>query len=329
MRRTFLGFAVRSLAAGAVLACAATSALAQAFPSKPLRIVVPYPAGGATDFVARLVGERLSKSLGQPVLVDNKSGAAGAIGVSEVAKAEADGHTLLLSINDPLVNNTALFKTLPYDPQKDLAFVAQILRSPALISAGTALGVKSFAELRARATPQARLSYASWGIGGLGHLAGESLNRELKADMVHVPQRGEGPVVQDLLANNVSIGLSSVATAMQHVAAGKVVPLAMMGRERSTALPNVPTLRELGFTDPLYDASVWMAVLVPARTPPAVVQKLGSEIRAIANSPDVRKTLVDRGFEMMVTTPEQAQANYRAEFDVITKRIRELGIEPQ
>ena len=170
-----------------------------------------------------------------------------------------------------------------------LLAVAQILRSPALISAGTALGVKSFAELRAKATPQARLSYASWGIGGL----------------------------------------ASVATAMQHVAAGKVVPLAMMGRERSTALPNVPTLRELGFTDPLYDASVWMAVLVPARTPPAVVQKLGSEIRAIANSPDVRKTLVERGFEMMVTTPEQAQANYKAEFDVITKRIRELGIEPQ
>ena len=136
-------------------------------------------------------------------------------------------------------------------------------------------------------------------------------------------------MVQDLISQTIAIGLSSVATAKQQVAAGKIVPLAMMGRERSTALPGVPTLRELGFTDPLYDASVWMAVLVPSRTPAAVVQKLSAEIRAIANSPEVRTQLIDRGFEMMVTTPEQAQAAYKAEFDVITKRIRELGIEPQ
>jgi tripartite-type tricarboxylate transporter receptor subunit TctC len=305
-------------------------ALAQAaFPTKPIRIVVPYPAGGATDFVARLIGERLSKQVGQPVVVDNKSGAAGAIGVAEVAKAEPDGHTVLFTINDPLVNNVALFKTLPYDPQKDLTFVAQIVRSPALISANTTLGVKSFEDLRKMALPAAKLSYASWGIGGLGHLAGESLNRELKAQMVHVPQRGEGPVVQDLLSSTVSIGLSSVATARQHVSAGKIVPLAMMGKERSTALPEVPTLRELGFKDALYDASVWMAFLVPAKTPASVVQKLSADIRAIANSADVKSQLVDRGFEMQVTSPEQAQANYKAEFDVITKRIRDLGVEPQ
>jgi tripartite-type tricarboxylate transporter receptor subunit TctC len=326
MRRSFLTHAI---AAAAALLLAGP-ALAQAgFPSKPIRIVVPYPAGGATDFVSRLIGERLAKALGQPVLVDNKSGAAGAIGVAEVAKAEPDGHTLLFTINDPLVNNVALFKTLPYDPQKDLAFVAQILRSPALISANTALGVKTFEDFRKLAVPGAKFSYGSWGIGGLGHLAGESINRDMKAQMVHVPQRGEGPVVQDLMGNTISIGLSSVATAKQQVAAGKIIPLAMMGRERSTALPNVPTLRELGFKDPLYDASVWMAVLVPAKTPGPIVQKLSAEIRAIANSPEVRNQLVDRGFEMQVTTPEQAQANYRTEFDVITRRIRELGIEPQ
>jgi tripartite-type tricarboxylate transporter receptor subunit TctC len=147
--------------------------------------------------------------------------------------------------------------------------------------------------------------------------------------MVHVPQRGEGPVVQDLLAGTVSVGLSSVATAMPHVAAGKVVPLAMMGRERSTALPNVPTLRELGFTDPLYETSVWMAALVPAQTPAAVVQKLSSEVRAIADSAEVRKLLTERGFEMMVTTPEQARDAYNAEFELVTGRIRALGIEQQ
>lgn len=328
MHRHLLSRLSQTLAmAGLAVACAA--ATAQSYPSKTLRIVVPYPAGGATDYVARLISDRLSKSLGQAVLVDNKSGAAGAIGVNEVAKAEADGHTLLFTINDPLVNNTALFKSLPYDPQRDLAFVGQILRSPALISAGNGLGVRKFEEFRLAAKPSARLSYASWGVGGLGHLAGESLNRELKAQMVHVPQRGEGPVVNDLLGNNVSIGLSSVATARQHVAAGKITPLAIMGRERSSALPQVPTLRELGFKDPLYEASVWMALLVPSKTPTAVIQKLGAELRVIASAPDVSAQLVERGFEMMVTTPEQATANYKAEFDVITKRIRELGIEPQ
>jgi tripartite-type tricarboxylate transporter receptor subunit TctC len=317
------------------LAAAFTLAAAPAFaqgtwPSKPIRFVVPYPAGGGTDYVARLIGERLSKSVGQPVVVDNRSGAAGGIGVAEVAKAEPDGHTVLVTINDPLVNNVALFKQLPYDPQKDFNFVAQIVRSPALISANTTLGVKSIEELRKMASEGGtRLSYASWGIGGLGHLAGETLNRELKAKMVHVPQRGEGPVVQDLLAQTVSIGLSSVGTAKQHVAAGKIVPLGVMNPQRLQAMPQVPTMKELGFQDPLYESSVWMAALVPARTPAAVVQRLSSEIRAIANTPDVRTLLIDRGFEMHVTTPEQATANYKAEFEIITRRIRDLGIEPQ
>jgi tripartite-type tricarboxylate transporter receptor subunit TctC len=313
-------------AAAATLA--APWARAQGWPSKPLRIVVPYPAGGATDFVARLLAERLAKSLGQPAVVENKAGAAGALGVAEVARAEPDGHTVLMTISDPLINNTVLFKSLPYDPQKDLVFAGTILRSPALISASLAFGAKSFDDFRRLAVPQAKLSYASWGIGGLGHLAGESLNRELRAEMVHVPQRGEGPVVQDLLAGTVSIGLSSVATAMPHVAAAKIAPLAMMGRTRSTALPQVPTLRELGFADPLYDASVWMAMLLPAKAPPAIVARLGGELRTIAGSADVSKTLVDRGFEMMVTTPEQALAHWRGEFDIVTRRIKELGIEP-
>jgi tripartite-type tricarboxylate transporter receptor subunit TctC len=318
---------VCALAAAVVML--ATAHAQTSYPSKPIRFVVPYPAGGATDYVARLIGERLSKSVAQTVVIDNKSGAAGAIGVAEVAKAAPDGYTVLITINDPLVNNTALFKTLPYDPRKDLAFVAQILRSPAVISASQALGAKSFDEFRKMASPERKLSYASWGIGGLGHLAGESLNRELKAQMVHVPQRGEGPVVQDLLAGTVSVGLSSVATAMPHIASGKMIALAMMGKERSTALPQVPTLRELGFTDPLYESSVWMAVLVPSQTPPAVIQKLSTEIRAIADGAEMRKLLTERGFEMMVTTPEQAQENYKAEFELITGRIRALGIEQQ
>lgn len=162
MRRTQM---MKFLAAFA-LVCAAPVFAQATWPSKPIRMVVPYPAGGGTDYLARMVGERLSKSLGQAVVVDNKSGAAGAIGVAEVAKAAPDGHTLLMTINDPLVNNVALFKSLPYDPQKDLVFVAQIVRSPALISANTALGVKSLDDLRKLAQSGRNMSYASWGVGG-------------------------------------------------------------------------------------------------------------------------------------------------------------------
>jgi tripartite-type tricarboxylate transporter receptor subunit TctC len=283
-----------------VLVLSATSVFAQGtWPAKPIRLVVPYPAGGGTDYLARMMGERLSKALGQTIVVDNKSGAAGAIGVAEVAKASPDGHTLLMTINDPLV------------------------------SANTALGAKSIDDVRKLAQSGQKLSYASWGIGGLGHLGGESLNRELSANMVHVPQRGEGPVVQDLLANTVSIGLSSVGTAKQHVAAGKVVPLAVMNPQRVAAMPQVPTLKELGFNDPIYQSSVWMAVMAPSRTPASIIERLWSEIRTITNTPEVRSLLIDRGFEMYVNGPDQATQNYRAEFDIITKRIRDLGIEPQ
>ncbi len=306
-----------------------TGAQTTPFPSKGLRIVVPYAAGGATDAIARMVAERLTKTLAQSVVVDNKTGAAGGIGCAEVAKAPADGYTLLFTLNDPLINNTVLIKNLPYDPQKDFRFVASILRSPALLSVPASLGVKNFDEFKKfAATAGRQVSYGSWGIGSLGHLAGETLAKELKFAAVHVPQRGEAPVLQDLLTNTVNSGFTSAGTARQHVQSGKIVPLAMMGRNRSSALPDVPTFAELGISDNFFDRSVWMAFLVPSKTPDAIVARLSTEIQAIANGSDVTGAIRERGLETLIGSPDQALAMYREEFPVITKRLRDLGIEP-
>jgi tripartite-type tricarboxylate transporter receptor subunit TctC len=317
-------------AAALFLSTAHGQASQRPYPTRPIRLVVPYPAGGTTDFVARTLGERLSKALGQAVVVDNKAGASGSIGAGEVARAQADGYTLLVTITDSQVNNAALLKNLPYDPQRDFAPITQIVRSPALLSASTASGITSLADLQKRAAAgNLKMSYGSWGIGGLGHLAGESLNRSLKAGMVHVPQRGEAPVITDLLSGTIDVGWSSVPTALQHVQAGKIVPLAVLGRQRSTSLPQVPTLRELGFNDPIYETNVWVGLLAPAKTPKPILDRLADEVGTIAGSAEVTQLFAGRGLETMNSKPSEFRASFQPEFEIVTKRIRELGIEPQ
>lgn len=322
--------ALATLTAGLLAALPLTSAAQAAWPNKPVRIVASAAPGGASDFVSRLVGDRLSKALGQPVVVDNKAGANGALGAAEVARAAPDGYTLLVTLGDTLINNVAMYKTLAYDPFKDFAYITQAVRSPAVISANTDLPVKNLADLQKLAQQQpGKLSYGSWGPGGLGHLAGEALNRKLNAGMVHVPQRGEAPVMADLLSKTVSLGLTSAGLAKPQVLAGKVTPLAIMGRERSPALPNLPTMREQGFDDPLFDAAVYIAFLAPAKTPEPVLRRLATEIRAILAMPDVQAALAERGLDTMNTTPEQFAASHRAEFDVIIRRMKEFGIQAE
>lgn len=328
IRRTFIR--LLALVGAAAVPFAVLAQPATAFPSKPIRIVASAAAGGATDFVARTVGERLSKQLGQPVVVDNKAGANGALGASEVARAAPDGYTLLVTLGDTLINNVAMYKTLSYDPFKDFSYITQAVRSPAVISANADLPVKTMADFRRYAAEQrGKLTYGSWGPGGLGHLAGEQLNRIIGAEMVHVPQRGEAPVMADLLSKTVSVGLTSAGLAKQHVLAGKVTALAIMGKERSPALPQVPTMREQGFDDPLFDAAVYIAFVAPARTPEPVVKKLADEIRKILADPEVGRLMNERGLDIMNSTPREFEASHRAEAEVILKRIKDFGLVAQ
>lgn len=329
LRRSLtLAMAVAGVAAMHLPAQAQQSA---PFPSKPIRIVASAAAGGASDFVARTVGERLSKSLGQPVVVDNKAGANGALGAAEVARAAPDGYTVLVTLGDTLINNVAMYKTLGYDPFKDFVYITQAVRSPAVISVNPeVLPAKNMADLRRLAASQrGKLTYGSWGPGGLGHLAGEQLSRTLDADMVHVPQRGEAPVMADLLSKTVSLGLTSAGLAKQHVLAGKVNALAIMGRERSPALPQVPTMREQGFDDPLFDAAVYIAFVAPARTPEPVAKKLTEEIRRILADPEVGRLMNERGLDIFNSTPAEFAASHRSEADVILKRIKDFGLVAQ
>jgi len=329
LRKSFNLAFVLAVAAAAPLSVQAQSSAP--FPSKPIRIVVSAAPGGATDFVARTVGERLSKSVGQSVVVDNKAGASGGIGAAEVARAAPDGYTLLVTLGDTLINNVAMFKSLPYDPFKDFAYITQAVRSPAVISVNPeVLPAKNMADLRKLASAQrGKLSYGSWGLGGLGHLAGEQLSRTLDAEMIHVPQRGEAPVMADLLSKTVSLGLTSAGLAKQHVLSGRINALAIMGRERSPALPQVPTMREQGFDDPLFDAAVYIAFVAPANTPGPVINKLTEEIRRILADPEVGRIMNERGLEIINSSPAEFSLSHRSESEVILKRIRDFGLVPQ
>jgi tripartite-type tricarboxylate transporter receptor subunit TctC len=222
-------------------------------------------------------------------------------------------YTLLVTLGDTLINNREMYKSLAYDPFKDFAHITQAVRSPAVISVNPeGLPAKNMADLcKLAATQRGKLTYGSCGPGGLGHLAGEQLSRTLDPDKVHVPQRGEAPVMADLLSKTVSLGLKSAGLAKEYVLVGKVNALAIMGRERSPALPQVPTLREQGFDDALFDAAVYIAFVAPEKTPEPVMKKLSDEIRRILADPEVGRLMNERGLEIMNSTPAEFAASQR------------------
>jgi tripartite-type tricarboxylate transporter receptor subunit TctC len=281
-----------------VLAACATvtsvAASADSYPSKPITIVVPSAPAGSTDIMARLVGEQLQRAMGQAVVVDNKPGASGNIGTEAVARAAPDGYTLLMQYSGYHVGNPSLFPQIKWSPTKDFAPVAMVMRAPHVIAVSGTLPVNSAKELIDYGKKKkGGLFFASSGNGSIQHIAGELLSRQIKQPMTHVPYKGAGPAINDLIAGNVDVFITTPPSVIGHFAGGKIKALAYTGTKRHPSMPNVPTSAEAGL--PGYEVESWFAVFAPAKTPPDIVARLTTEIRKIVESEAFRKKVDEQG----------------------------------
>ena len=315
---------LRRMLAGLAFALVTGSALAQAWPQRPIRVVVPFPPGGGLDFYARTVVPRLQEALGQQVVVENRSGAGGMIGADLVAKAPPDGYTLLMSSSAEISINLHLQSKMPYDPVRDFAPVSYASHAAMLFSVHPSLPAQSLAEVLAlaRAKP-GTLTFASAGSGGVQHLAGELLKSTARVDIVHVPYKGAGPAVVDMVGGQVSMGFTALPSSIQHARAGKLRPIAVTSARRSEAAPDLPTFTELGY--PAIDLVVWYGVLYPAGTPPVIVDRMQAEIARANQAPDVRARLLQQGVETVGSTPTEFARFIQSEIQRYGRVIRDSG----
>ena len=301
------------IAACIAVAVTATGAFAQgAYPEHPVRIIVPFPAGGPADALARLVGDKLAQSLGQPFLIENKAGAGGNIGMEQGARAAPDGYTLILAPVGNLTVAPALYTKLPYDPAKDFAPITVLATVPNVLIVHPSVPAKSVAELVALAKAKpGSLNYASPGNGSIGHLAGELFKRMAGIDIVHVPFNGVAPATNAVLAGTVQMFFAQSSSALPQWRAGKVVALGVATAKRIAAAPDLPTIAEQGFPD--FEATSWYGLVAPAGTPAAIVDRLYGEIAKALREPDVREKIAGLGAEPVGDTPAEFAAFQRAE----------------
>lgn len=318
-----------SLAATAIAAAAAPPSESP-WPTKPITIVVPFAPGGPADAIVRTIAEQLAPRLGQPVIVDFKGGASGILGTDAVAKAVPDGHTLLAATSDMLVNNTATFSQLPFDPLRDLTLVTQVGTMPLVLAVHGAVPGRYLADVaQAVRAPRGAFSFGSWGHGINAHLAGEWLfNRKFGADAVHAPYRGLAPLTQDLVGQRLGAAFGVVPAFAPFVPGGKLKVVAVTGPRRVAAFPDVPTFAEQGHHDEIFQLGLWMALAAPSGTPAAVIERLHREMVPVVRGPQLLALLTNAGFEPLANTPAQARANLLRELQVIPRLVREIGLQP-
>jgi tripartite-type tricarboxylate transporter receptor subunit TctC len=317
-----------AFALAALLACATGPAAAQApYPKGPVRMIVPFPPGGPTDITARTLGTRLGEVLRQPVVVENRAGARGFIGIEAAARAPADGHTLLLASIGAIAINPVLYPQVPYDVFRDFAPVSLLVTVPIVLVVHPSVPVRTVPELvdYARRNP-GKLAYGSAGSGGSTHLVAEMFKVRAGADLLHVPYKGSAPAVADLVGGQVQLMFDTLLTATPHIKSGRLRLVAAATAARLDAFPDTPTIAEAGLAG--FDGASWFCLLAPAKTPPEIVERLSRDLAEIVREPAIRARLVELGAEPAGGTPEALAAFIRAEQAKWGAVVREAGIKP-
>ena len=298
---------------------------AQTWPQRPIRMICPFPAGGGTDFIARLAAKHLSDRLGQQVYVENRGGANGAIGLQALMQSDPDGYTIGAISDGPIVANPALYEKLAYQPLRDFIPVAMMIRYPSMLIAHPGVGVRNVAELiaLAKAKPSV-LTYSSGGTGNFSHLGLELLALQTGIKLLHVPYRGVGPATMALIGGDVQLMYNNVATALEHVRGGKAVPVAVGEPARLPALPDIPAVAE---TVPGFEMSAWVAIFVPAKTPKDVVARLSQEVAALLKDPDVMKIFAEQQILAFYKDPDDLARYIKVELEKWDRVIKTAGIK--
>jgi tripartite-type tricarboxylate transporter receptor subunit TctC len=305
-------------------ACVPAQGLAQGYPAKPVRMVVPFPPGAGLDVVARLIAQRLTDAWNSPVVVDNRAGAGGTVGADIVAKSTADGYTLLVAGVGSLGTSKGLYPRLPYDPVKDFAPIMLISRAPSVVLVHAGLPVRSIRELVAYAKSKpGALNYSSGGNGSVAHLSVEMFKHMAGVDLVHIPHKGPTPALAALAAGEAQVGVQSMLSALPLIQSGRIRVIAATGTKRLPELPEIPTVAEAGV--PGYEFYVWYGVLAPAGTPAAVVQRLNRDLAVVFRRPEVENMLVTQGNEMLISSPAEFGRFLEREVAMWTRVIKAVG----
>ncbi len=313
---------IQALAMAATLASG--SAMAQAWPAKPISLVVPFPAGGTTDVLARALAEKLQQSLGQPVIVESKPGAGATLGADYVAKSKPDGYTLLVGAVHHTIASS-VYKKLPYDFQKDLAPITEIALVPNVLVVNASTPVKTVAELVAMLKAQpGKHNYGSNGNGTAQHLIGTQFENMTGTDFAHIPYKGSGPLATDLLGGQITMSFDTITPVLPHIKAGKLRPLAVTTAKRSSALPDVPTLEEAGLKG--FNIGTWFGVLAPTATPKDILARLNTEMVKVIQSPEFRKRMAEIGAEPIGNSADQMAAQIKSETEKFAKLVKDAKV---
>ena len=315
-----------ALLCGVAMGMSGAAVHAQTYPSKPLRIIVMYGPGSTIDIMARLIAPKLTEGLGQPVIVENRAGAGGAIGMDMAAKAAPDGHTLTIGATGPSVTNPLLYPKTPFDPLRDFAYISLIATGPAVIAVHPSIPAKTLKDLVALAKARpGQLNFGSAGVGTSPHLAGEIFKQVTATDIVHVPYKGNAEAITDLLGGQISIVFTGVPPVVPLMQAGKIKLLATTGDKRIPAIPDLPTIAEAGY--PGAAMGIWYGLVAPAATPKDILARLHKEITRIQALPDIRERFVQLGTEPKTNTPEQFTALVRDDLAKWAKVIKAAGLK--